>query len=545
MADPSAPAPSSTRPGTNNSTTEILYDKSDYRTRTPSNANSVEMEALDGATINGDQVSDAEKGFGTDKKETINEEEERARDDPNVVTWDGPEDPENPMNWPMKKKWMNIAVLSVLTLVTPLGSSMFAPGIPKIMAEFHEDSKTTATFVLSIYILGFAFGPLIIAPMSEIYGRSILYNIGNVLFTVFSVGTALSTNMGMMMAFRFLMGLAGAVPITIGSGSISDLMPVEMRGRAMAAWALGPLLGPCIGPIAGGYLVRDADWRWVFWLIAILAGVISVFTFFTLKETYAPLILERRTKKLRKETGNENLISMYHDPTKTATQIFKEAIVRPINILFTKMIVLLMALYVAITYGILYLLFTTFSFVYTLNYGFDEGTNGLTFLPAGLGMMIGIVVFGAMSDIVVKKRTEAGLEHKPEVRLSPSFTIPAGLALPVGLFLYGWTAEKGVHWIVPMIGVVIFSCGLMGVMMCVQNYLLDAYPRYAASVTAALAVLRSLAGALLPLGGLDMYTELGLGWANSLLAFIALALVPIPLFFFFYGEKLRARGRMD
>ncbi|KAM7221796.1 transporter C1529.01-like protein 3 [Rhypophila decipiens] len=545
MADPSAPAPSSTRPGTNNSTTEILYDKSDYRTRTPSNANSVEMEALDGATINGDQVSDTEKGFGTDKKETINEEEERARDDPNVVTWDGPEDPENPMNWPMKKKWMNIAVLSVLTLVTPLGSSMFAPGIPKIMAEFHEDSKTTATFVLSIYILGFAFGPLIIAPMSEIYGRSILYNIGNVLFTVFSVGTALSTNMGMMMAFRFLMGLAGAVPITIGSGSISDLMPVEMRGRAMAAWALGPLLGPCIGPIAGGYLVRDADWRWVFWLIAILAGVISVFTFFTLKETYAPLILERRTNKLRKDTGNENLISMYHDPTKTATQIFKEAIVRPINILFTKMIVLLMALYVAITYGILYLLFTTFSFVYTLNYGFDEGTNGLTFLPAGLGMMIGIVVFGAMSDIVVKKRTEAGLEHKPEVRLSPSFTIPAGLALPVGLFLYGWTAEQGVHWIVPMIGVVIFSCGLMGVMMCVQNYLLDAYPRYAASVTAALAVLRSLAGALLPLGGLDMYTDLGLGWGNSLLAFIALALVPIPLFFFFYGEKLRARGRMD
>ncbi|KAM7185766.1 efflux pump rade [Rhypophila sp. PSN 637] len=514
-------------------------------TRTPSNANSVEMEALDGATINGDQVSDAEKGYGTDKKETINEEEERARDDPNVVTWDGPEDPENPMNWPMKKKWANIAVLSVLTLVTPLGSSMFAPGIPKIMAEFHEDSKTTATFVLSIYILGFAFGPLIIAPMSEIYGRSILYNIGNVLFTIFSVGTALSTNMGMMMAFRFLMGLAGAVPITIGSGSISDLMPVEMRGRAMAAWALGPLLGPCIGPVAGGYLVRDADWRWVFWLIAILAGVISVFTFFTLKETYAPLILERRTKKLRKETGNENLISMYHDPTKTATQTFKEAIVRPINILFTKMIVLLMALYVAITYGILYLLFTTFSFVYTLNYGFDEGTNGLTFLPAGLGMMIGIVVFGAMSDIMVKKRNDAGLEHKPEVRLAPSFTIPAGLALPVGLFLYGWTAEKGVHWIVPMIGVVIFSCGLMGVMMCIQNYLLDAYPRYAASVTAALAVLRSLAGALIPLGGLDMYTALGLGWANSLLAFIALALVPIPLFFFFYGERLRARGRKD
>ena len=342
---------------------------------------------------------------------------------------------------------------------------MFAPGIPKIMQEFHETSKTTATFVLSIYILGFAFGPLIIAPMSEIYGRSILYNVGNVLFTVFTICTALSTNMGMMMAFRFLNGLAGAVPITIGSGSIADLMPVEMRGRAMAAWALGPLLGPCIGPVAGGYLVRGADWRWVFWLIAILAGIISVFTFFTLKETYAPLILQRKTERLRKETGNPNLVSIFHDSSRTPAQLFKEAIIRPLSLLCTKLIIFLMAIYVAITYGILYLLFTTFSYVFTLNYGFDEGSNGLTFLPAGLGMMIGIVAFGAGSDIVVKKRTAAGLPHTPEVRLSPSFTVTAGMLLPIGLFLYGWTTENSVHWIVPMIGVVIFACGLMGIMV--------------------------------------------------------------------------------
>lgn len=147
---------------------------------------------------------------------------------------------------------------------------MFAPGIPKIMVEFGSSSSTTATFVLSIYILGFAFGPLIIAPMSEIYGRALLYNIGNFLFTIFTVGAALSNSMGMLLAFRLLMGLAGAVPITIGSGTIADTMPVEKRGRAMSAWALGPLLGPCVGPVAGGYLIEAAGWRWVFWLIAIM-----------------------------------------------------------------------------------------------------------------------------------------------------------------------------------------------------------------------------------------------------------------------------------
>src|SRR5690349_13662237 len=181
---------------------------------------------------------------------------------------------------------------------------MFAPGIPRILVEFHETSSVTATFILSVYILGFAFGPLLVAPMSEIYGRSICYNVGNVFFTLFTVGTALSNSIGMMMAFRFLMGVACSVPITIGGGSIADMMPIEMRGRAMAAWALGPLLGPCIGPVAGGYLIRAAGWRWVYWLITIVAGIITVFTFFTLKESYAPVILEKKAARLRKETGN-------------------------------------------------------------------------------------------------------------------------------------------------------------------------------------------------------------------------------------------------
>ncbi|TDZ27904.1 Efflux pump radE [Colletotrichum spinosum] len=487
---------------------------------------------LEGATIRSDSAPEA----STTNPQQVKD----ADDDPNIVDWDGPDDPENPQNWPMKKKWLNIAAISILTLVTPLGSSMFAPGIPKIMAEFHETSSMTATFVVSVYILGFAFGPLIVAPLSEVYGRAILYNWGNVLFTIFTVGTALSQNMSMLMAFRFLMGLAGSVPITIGSGSIADIMPVELRGRAMSSWALGPLLGPCIGPIAGGYLFQAAGWRWIYWLVTIIAGIFIPLSFLFMKETFAPVLLERKTQRLRKETGNANLRSKLETESKTSDK-FKFAILRPLKLLFMTPIVTLMALYVAITYGILYLLITTFSYVYRDQYGFDEGTVGLTFLPAGIGMILGVAVFGALTDYLVKRNKDKGLPHRPEVRLAPVMAMPCGVVLPVGLFLYGWTAEKGVHYIVPMLGVVIFAAGLMGVMTCVQNYLLDAYPRYAASVTAALAVLRSLAGALLPLGGLEMYNALGLGWGNSLLAFISLALVPIPLVFYLFGARIRGR----
>ena len=150
---------------------------------------------------------------------------------------------------------------------------MFAPGVPDIMREFHSTNENVATFVVSVYVLGFAFGPLVAAPMSEIYGRAPVLNVANVLFIICTVATALSKNMGMLIAFRFLMGFAGSTPITNGSGTISDMFPVEERGKAMAVWAMGPLLGPCIGPVAGGYMIEGVGWRWVFWLIAICVSI--------------------------------------------------------------------------------------------------------------------------------------------------------------------------------------------------------------------------------------------------------------------------------
>ncbi|KAI0900128.1 MFS general substrate transporter [Annulohypoxylon nitens] len=488
---------------------------------------------LDSSTTQLDSERDVEAR--SDNRELSSNEK-----DPNIVDWDGPNDLENPMNWPDSKKWINISIVSIITIVTPLGSSMFAPGIPSIMEEFHSTSSTIATFLLSIYILGFAFGPLLVAPLSEIIGRQPLYVVGNIVFVLFTVGAALSNSIGMLMAFRLLMGLAGSIPITIGSGTIADIMPIEKRGRAMSVWSLGPLLGPCIGPIAGGYLIQAAGWRWVYWLMVILAGIFIPISVVFLRETFAPVLLERKAQKLRKETGNTNLQSKLSEELSPINK-FKAAIVRPIKLLVLTPIVTLMSLYIAITYGILYLLITTFSFVFTDQYGFSEGDNGLTFLPAGIGFIVGVIVFGQIVDWMVKRNQAKNIAHKPELRLVPGLTIPCGLTLPIGLFIYGWTTQYAVHWIVPMIGVLIFSAGLMGVMFCIQNYLVDTYLRYAASVTAAMTVLRSLLGALLPLGGLEMYNALGLGWGNSLLGFISLALIPIPVVFYVFGERIRGR----
>jgi multidrug resistance protein len=152
---------------------------------------------------------------------------------------------------------------------------MFAPGVPALMKEFHSDNDELASFVVSVYVLGLAAGPLIIAPMSELYGRLPCYHVCNGLFVIFTVACALSTNLNMLIGFRLLEGIAGSAPLTIGGGSIADVIPQEKRGIAMALFALGPLLGPVIGPAGGGYLAQAKGWRWVFWLIAIIVSTCS------------------------------------------------------------------------------------------------------------------------------------------------------------------------------------------------------------------------------------------------------------------------------
>jgi multidrug resistance protein len=146
---------------------------------------------------------------------------------------------------------------------------MLAPAVQLVMTDFATNSTTFATFVVSIFVLGFACGPLLLAPLSELYGRVIIYNVTNVLFLTFTVLCAVSQNQSMLLAFRFLSGFAGVATITIGSGTIADIIPREKRGKALSVWSVGPILGPMVGPIVGGYVTEVAGWRWMFWAISI------------------------------------------------------------------------------------------------------------------------------------------------------------------------------------------------------------------------------------------------------------------------------------
>ncbi|KAJ5960899.1 uncharacterized protein N7479_008049 [Penicillium vulpinum] len=462
------------------------------------------------------------------------------------VFWAEPEneDPEKPMNWSSTRKWTIIGMVSFITFLTPLASSMFAPGISQALEDFDSTSNMLATFVVSVYVLGFAFGPLIIAPFSEYSGRAWVYNVCNVLFVIFNIASALAPNMASLIIFRFLDGFAGVAAVTCGSGTIADLVPREKRGQAMAIWSLGPLFGPIIGPVVGGFLVEATNWRWVFWVLAIAGGVASIVFFFAVPETYAPIILERKAARLRKSTGNTAYKSRLQSdiPPK---QLFIRSLIRPSKMLVLSPIVALMSTYIAVLYGFLYILFTTFTIVFEGQYDFSASASGLSFLGSGVGMLLGIACVGTLSDRKIRIKLERKETPIPEDRLPMYLTIPGSLAIPAGLFIYGWSTDKMVHWIVPEIGNAVTGFGMINILMCVQTYLVDAFLAHAASAVAACTVLRSLLGALLPLCGLQLYEKLGLGWGNSLLAFLALVMAPIPILFETWGERLRTKWTID
>jgi MFS family permease len=266
----------------------------------------------------------------------------------------------------------------------------------------------------------------------------------------------------------------------------------------MSIFAAAPFLGPVIGPIVGGFLGETEGWRWVEGLMAIFTGALWIIGTLTIPETYTPVILRRRAKKLSKMTGNvyKSKMEIEHG-AKTIGQEFKTALSRPWILLFREPIVSLLSVYMAIIYGTLYMMFGAMPIVYQDGRGWSAGVGGLAFIGVAVGMMIAV----GYSMFDNKRYTHVAAKHNgnapPEARLPPAMV--GSVALPIGLFWFAWTNSPSIHWSVSIIGTAPFGFGMVLVFLSIMNYLIDAYVIYAASVLAANSVLRSLFGAAFPL----------------------------------------------
>lgn len=289
-------------------------------------------------------------------------------------------------------------------------------------------------------------------------------------------------------------------------------------------------------------------WRWIEGLMAIFTGVLWMACSVFVPETYAPVLLRRRAAKMSKMTGKVYIskldVATHGDGSIRAKKAankeqMKKALLRPWVLLLREPIVLLTSIYIAIIYGTLYLLFAAFPIVFQVHRGWSPGIGGLAFIGIAVGMMLG--VFYSMYDN--KRYSRVAAKHNgaapPEARLPPA--IIGSILLPVGLFWFAWTNGSNIHWVVPIIASSFFAAGLVMVFLALLTYLIDSYTVFAASVLAANSVLRSLFGAAFPLFTTYMYADLGIHWASTIPAFLALACVPFPLLFYRYGAQIRMR----
>ncbi|GLB42015.1 putative multidrug resistance protein 4 [Lyophyllum shimeji] len=441
-------------------------------------------------------------------KEKVEQAVENVEDD-----WEN--DPENARNWSFGKKWTAVSVVSLYTFCSPLASSMMAPGLEEYLPAL------------------LALGPLFLAPLSEMYGRTWVLHFGNLFSLAFTLGCAFAPDVGSLIGFRFLAGLSGSAPVACGGGSIGDLFSERDRASAMAVLSL-----------AHSRRFHRADGRDQVGVHRHRLPVCGGCDWHTLAQgNYGPVIRLRRARRSGDVEALRRITEVSSLPENKLAFLL-ENLTRPMVMLSRSFICFILSLYMAFLYGIYYLFFATFAEFFRVTYGFKPGVGGLAYLGLGIGFILATLFGAKTADQVYKYLADKnGGKGKPEMRIPALFF--GSFFVPIGLFWYGWSAQAKIHWIMPIIGSGIFGFGMMSSFLPIQLYLVDAF-RFAASATAAASVFRSLLGFAFPLFGQQMFHALGLGGGNSLLAGLAIILgIPFPVWIYYRGEAIRVNSKVQ
>ncbi|KAK3192642.1 hypothetical protein K4F52_001441 [Lecanicillium sp. MT-2017a] len=471
--------------------------------------------------------------------------------------WTGPTDPDNPRNFSLVTRLYSTATITFLAMVVTVAGSMYAPAQEDVAAAFGV-SPEVAVLPLSLYNLGLAFGPLVGAPLSETYGRKAVFLLTAPTFMLFTLGAGFSKSVASLVVCRFFAGMFGAPLINNAPATMLDFTPGLYRGTTLGVYYTIPSFGASLGPLMGGFIVqRSGGWRWTQWAAIIFALAFYVPMLFT-PETYKKIILRRRAIRL----GLYDSASQRTSPGRAFRYFATTLIQRPLHMLFTEPIVTLVSLYCGFLYGLLYTFVVAVPWIFRHYYGFNHDQESLSFLGLIIGTLSASIPLVIIDTRFYQPRLirwqqqreptpgndgEEAVEPPPlpsENRLIGALI--GSLLLPPSLFAVAWTAHSHVHWIVPIF---FQGCVMLASLLLYASaslFMLDAYgPLYGASASGAVMMSRYVLSAAFPLFALRMYKALGVGWATTLLAFVTVAMAPIPWCFWLYGEKLRKRSRYE
>ena len=355
------------------------------------------------------------------------------------VDWDGTDDPEKPFNWPMTKKVCVTIASGIFVFVISFSSSAFAPARAVAAAEF-DTSEVVMSLPVSLYISGFATGPLFFAPLSEVIGHASILVIGLVGCAIFQIPFALARNVATLLVSRFLQGVFGSAIMSVGTGMFAEVYSPVPRGVAVSSSACLMNSASALAPVAASYIVDGLNWRWIGWITLMLAGVVGATGPFLLHETSPRIILLRKARRLRKQTGNQDYLTKYSDDKVDFGRLLQKYLLVPIKMFWTEPILVVLTVYLTFVWGMLYLSYQMFPISFKAR-GWSAPTANLPFISVALGIITAWGLFSLFTLTWYKEKVHRGAA--PEDRLPPM--ICGSFILPVAILWFGWSGN--VQWI--------------------------------------------------------------------------------------------------
>ncbi|KAJ4424406.1 hypothetical protein N0V82_000927 [Gnomoniopsis sp. IMI 355080] len=461
-------------------------------------------------------------------------------------------DPEDPRNWPRWKKWLMIGPILLIDLSVSWGASGFSPAASKFAHEFGLPAGL-GTLGLSSYVLGLAFGPMTLAPLSEYYGRRPVYIYSYFIYLCLLAASAVSPTLVTFLVVRLLSGYFASVTIANFGGTIADLYHPHDTGPAMSLYLWAATCGSPSGFFMMSFVAHYRGWRDVFWALLAICG--SLWLFMTLSlaycgETRHSIILARRAEREREANGGGESVALpVHLQKRSTKELFRVTLSRPFRFLGTEAIIIFAALFNGYLYGLSFLFNTAFTLVFGQGHGFSTIGVGTCFLGLCLGISLGPITNIWQERYYQRKVHKSGGKNVPEARVEPTGKI-AAIIFPISLLCFAWTTDPNIQPMAPVLASALWGWSFYSLILMTFTYTEDAYKTFSASALAGIGLIRNLFGAAFPLFAHGLFTKLGYEWAGTLLAGLALVLVPIPFVLSRYGRVLRekspwAREHMD